>query len=395
MEAKKQQLIRQMQNIDNTLALQAIEQLRRHHWLTDGSLVGAQLSQSDLRWADLREADLRKATLDGAQLRGADLIGADLQQSWLMVCDLREALLSYANLQDAEMRGAIMVGVDLSFANLSRADLRHADLQGANLTGAILTETNLQGTNLISATIHDTYLHRTDFTKAVCRNSVFAGVDLSMAIGLEKVQHQGPSVVDARTLMQSQGAIPESFLRGVGVATPLIDYMQLAHGNHHLYNPCYIRYGHADETFALRFYQRLQQQGVRCWLDGRQAMCGDNIYEDIDCATHFWDKVVLCCSKEALNSWWIDSMIDRTLEKELQLSQVHGHRIDILLPIALDDSLEHCDRHKAQQLRNRLIASFSGWEKDNNLFDVRVADVAAALQIKGDKGGTTHQTDAE
>lgn len=395
MEQKKQQLIRQMHSVDNSLALGAVEQLRRQRWLTDGSLLGADLSQADLRMADLREADLRQVVLDGAQLRAADLFAADLRQAFLMVTDLRQAQLGYANLADAELRGAIIVGADLSFANLSRADLRHADLQDANLYGAILTYANLQGANLIGVNLHDAYLHGTDFTRSICRNTVFARVDLSSVIGLEKVRHQGPSVVGAETLFQTQGEIPTAFLEGAGVATPLIDQLQTAKQNGTIYSPCYIRFGHADETFALRLHQRLQRQGVRCWLDGRQAMCGDGMYEDADCATYFWDKVLLCCSKEALNSWWIDYMIEHTLQKERQLQQMQGKHTSILLPITLDNHIFETDRHKAQQLRTRLITNFTGWEKDVQLFETHVADIVAALRIQGERDERTDHTDAE
>ena len=56
----------------------------------------------------------------------ADLLGADLSDA-----DLRGASLSDANLSDANLRGA----------DLSRANLSDANLRGANLSGAIVTNT--------------------------------------------------------------------------------------------------------------------------------------------------------------------------------------------------------------------------------------------------------------
>ena len=102
------------------------------------SLIGADLSWSDLRDADLRGAKLRKVNLRRAHLRWANLYGTNLYG---------------ANLSDADLHGANLRGSDLYKADLRGADLYGADLRGACLRGAYLHDADLQGAKYNSKTI--------------------------------------------------------------------------------------------------------------------------------------------------------------------------------------------------------------------------------------------------
>ena len=64
----------------------------------------------------------------------------------------------------------------------------------------------------------------------------------------------------------------------------------------------FISYNHADKDFARKLHDRLQDTGIRCWLDERQMLPGDDIYEQVDHGIRLWDKVLLCCS-EASSRW--------------------------------------------------------------------------------------------
>lgn len=114
----KDRLVRQMGNRDNTLALRAVEELRVHGWLEDGTLEGVHIV-----WANLQNADLDKA----------DLHSADL---WLT--NMQQARLYKANLQ-----GTLMQAVDLGEANLDGANLASANLNESNLLNARLSERTL------------------------------------------------------------------------------------------------------------------------------------------------------------------------------------------------------------------------------------------------------------
>ncbi|MDX2759259.1 pentapeptide repeat-containing protein [Streptomyces europaeiscabiei] len=101
----------------------AIAELKLNGWLTDGSLISADMSRASLLGADLESAVLNDVDLTHARLAGVSLFGAKLHR---------------ANLSEADLQGANLTLADLREANLYKADLRGADLDGADLRGAVL-----------------------------------------------------------------------------------------------------------------------------------------------------------------------------------------------------------------------------------------------------------------
>jgi len=132
-EAKKAALIAQMGSSVKDVAIAAAEELRRHGWLTDGSLRGAFLPQADLQRAYLSGADFQRANLAGTKLQGAHLSGVNLQGAWLEGTNLQKAGLFDANLQRAWLEGTDLRGALLTWANL----------QGAHSWGVLLDESTI------------------------------------------------------------------------------------------------------------------------------------------------------------------------------------------------------------------------------------------------------------
>ena len=134
-EEERKRLIAEMGSRVKDVAVAAEERLRKHGWLTDGTLSGVYLHDADLR--------------------GANLQWADLSQAQLSMAHLHEA-----NLHDANLRGANLWWADLTGADLSGADLTGADLSGANLRGAKVTNEQLrQADSLKGATMPDGTIH--------------------------------------------------------------------------------------------------------------------------------------------------------------------------------------------------------------------------------------------
>jgi hypothetical protein len=71
------------------------------------------------------------------------------------------------------------------------------------------------------------------------------------------------------------------------------------------FHSCFISYSHKDKAFARLLYDRLQGQGIRCWLDDHQRLPGQDTYYEIDRGIRLWDKVLLCASKASLANWWV------------------------------------------------------------------------------------------
>ena len=82
---------------------------------------------------------------------------------------------------------------------------------------------------------------------------------------------------------------------------------------------CFINYNHTDKAFARQLHDTLQGRGIRCWLDEKQLRPGDDIYEEVDRGIRHWDKVLLCCSKDSLTSWWVENEIGKAFDKEQAL----------------------------------------------------------------------------
>ena len=127
-EELKKRLIREMRSKDNATALNAVEELKAHGWLDDGSLQGAFLVGADLHGAFLAGANLSGADLTNTNLKEASLATANLEGTDLEYANLHRANLGYADLRDSDMGFANLHGADLRFSNLQQTILDHTTL---------------------------------------------------------------------------------------------------------------------------------------------------------------------------------------------------------------------------------------------------------------------------
>ena len=149
------------------------------------------------------------------------------------------------------------------------------------------------------------------------------------------------------------------------------------------YFSVFISYSHADSVFANRLYHALHARGIRAWLDVKQMLPGDDIYEEVQKGIQLWDKVLLCASKESLTSWWVDSEIDRIFQKERELFKKKNGKVLALVPLMLDDFLlSKWNSGKAQEVKSRIAADFRGWQ-DQTRFEETLERLVLALRSDG------------
>jgi hypothetical protein len=286
--------------------------------------------------------------------------------------------LSYADLTDAVFIGSNLLDATLKGANLHDAYLDRVYCAGTDFSDAKLTHTALYG-----PTLHQAILNNTDFMKATLSFTSFADVDLSSARGLETVRHHGPSTIGIDTIYASKGRIPREFLIGAGLPNKFIEYAESLIGQPIQFYSCFISYSHADKPFAQRLHDTLQATGIRCWLDEKQLLPGDDIYEHVDRGIRLWDKVLLCCSKDSLTSWWVDAEIGKAFAKEQQIMKDRGKKVLALIPLNLDGHLFKWSDGKADEIRRRFAPDFTGWQNDPIKVDAQIDRVIKALHAGG------------
>ena len=309
------------------------------------------------------QADLRRFDLSNVDLEGCDLGRADLS----------EANLSHAILRDVSFDGSILRG-----SNLLEAYARSVRFVSADCSSACFHATDLN-----EATFKETVLDATEMNGAQFLNTSLIGVDLATAIGLDSVRHLGPSIIDVQTIFRSSGRISRLFLRGAGMPEQFITYVDALTEHPIEFYSCFISYSHADKPFARRLHDTLQARGIRCWLDEQQLYPGDPLYEHINRGIRLWDKFLLCCSESSLSpSSWVEKEITIAFEKEDQLTKRAGTKVQVLVPLNLDGYLfsERWESGFSAQIRSRLAADFSGWEKDNKKFEFEVERLIRALR---------------
>jgi hypothetical protein len=345
-------------------------------WLAKYPQITLDLSKADLSGADLTNAALSRANFTEADLSGANLSGANLVQADILKANLWCARLNEANLAGAFLNNSAFIGADFTRANLRLAkligaDLHQANLMGADLTGALCLRANLMGADLTGANLDNAELSETNF----------AGATLRDAKGLAECDFHGPCILDIRAIQQSGMLLPEPFLHGCGFPDSLIKHLRPLLSEPHYYS-CFISHSHDDKPFVRRLFDVLSGRGVWCYLDDEQMLPGDDIHDQEDRGIRRFDKFLLCCSKNSLTSWHVDSEINRAFEKERILMKERGRKTPLLIPIALDGYLQsgQWQSGKAPEVLSRLVADFRGWDGRHEIFESAVEKVILALR---------------
>lgn len=263
-------------------------------------------------------------------------------------------------LTDGNFDGHMLQGVKLANGTLAGASFRGADLRGAFLGDASLVAVRLRGSN---------------FSGAQFRWTSIAS-DLSEAVGLDEVVHQGPSHVSVDSILRFKEDLPERFLRGCGFRDEEIAYFRSVIGPALRFYTCFISYSSKDEEFASRLHDDFQAAGIRCWKWTHDARTGRSLWGEIDQAIRIYNKLVLVASEASLRSPAVIREIERALqqEDEHEKRRQRGEPVDpdVLFPLRLDDFLlqEWQHERKADVVR-KVIADAREWKNERAYMAVR------------------------
>jgi TIR domain len=119
----------------------------------------------------------------------------------------------------------------------------------------------------------------------------------------------------------------------------------------------FISYSHSDVEFTLRLHNFLTRKGVRCWLDNHELLPGDKLHETIRRGILNHDKFLLICSRDSLQSWWVNNELEEIFAKERAMGTA------LLVPIAIDEAVwsDPPLNDKCIQIRSRYVGDFTRW----------------------------------
>lgn len=261
----------------------------------------------------------------------------------------------------------------IAFADFTYANMAHADLTAANLFFSRFRDVNFREAVLQSVKFTGTEIGAANFEKAMFGDTVFANVDLSVAIGLNSVTHWMPSSIGVDTLYKSKGKISEKFLLDAGVPRDVIEHFLplISVGNPIQWHSCFISYSSKNEEFAKRFHSRMRDAGLRVWFAPEDMKGGRYSDEQIGSAIQLYDRLLLVLSEESIQSKWVE----REIKKARKIERTEKRKK--LFPITLMDYGElkkwECldsdtGEDLAEEVRKYHIPDFSNW-KNHDAFE--------------------------
>jgi uncharacterized protein YjbI with pentapeptide repeats len=344
-------------------------------WRDENPNIRPNLSFASLYKTDLGGMNFSNAKLNYATLLDTNLDGANLNEARLVRANLSRASLNYASLIRAKLEYAILAGAKCFQVNLDKASLRHADLRKSNLgfsnlsasfDSAILCESFLlyssfQGAKLYGADLTGAYLHQTDFGGASVGMTKFNYNNLAEAKGLDTVKHFAPSTIGIDTIYESQGNIPEVFLRGCGVPEDFITYIRSLTIQPIQFYSCFISYSSKNHDFAERLHADLQNKDVRCWFAPEDLKIGDRFRDRIDESIRLHDKLLIVLSENSVASPWVNDEVESAIERE------HREGRTVLFPIKIDEAVTESTKAWAATIRRtRHIGDFTRWKEHDS-----------------------------
>ncbi len=165
----------------------------------------------------------------------------------------------------------------------------------------------------------------------------------------------------ARVLVVPEGSRRVSWLNEV------VDFL--------LFKSCFISYSAKDRKFYERLYADLQAKGVLTWLFSEDAGWGKSAWGEIERGIKTYDKIVVVCSRQSLQSGPVLAEIERALARE------DAERKQVLFPITIDNYVFREWQHfRKQRVLDQVIGDFRGWNRNRANYEAALQKMLKSLQ---------------
>lgn len=322
------------------------------------------LSGADLRWVNLRWFNFAGANLEGTRFDHAKLTGAYFGPSTF------QQVAPYVDRSDVPVR---LAGASFRDANLLASTFNYPLICGANFDGAYLGLANFR-----MAVFENTF-----FAGARLLNTSFSHCDLSDAVGLDSIEHLGPSHIDFGTLSLSKNLTPR-FLRQIGLSVDMSNRLEtlVSSATPDTLYSCFLSHSSADKAFCDRLYARLVDERLRVWYAPEEMRGGELISKQLLQAVQQHDRALVVLSESSLKSNWVGNELRWALKRE------EATKAQVLFPISLVpfsrlQNWELIDPDTgidiAARIRGYFLPDFSNW--DNALsFEAAFANLLKSLK---------------
>jgi len=203
-------------------------------------------------------------------------------------------------------------------------------------------------------------LRGADVSEATLFKTTFSMTRLNGTKGLGSCIHRGLSSIGIDTFFQSNGEIPEIFLRGCGVPDAFIVQMKalIAAVSPIQYYSCFISHSSHDQALAERVHADLCAKNLRCWYAPEDLNIGDRFQESIEESIRVFDKIMVILSETSLQSHWVEREVNAACEREERENRT------VLFPIRIDDAVMNARQPWAAHIRrSRHIGDYRAWKE--------------------------------
>jgi len=329
----------------------------------------SEIERVDLSGADLRGVDLRWVNFAGANLEGVKFDGAALTGAYFGPATFRQTA-PFVERSDIPVR---LNGASFSKSILLASTFNYALVDGATFDGAYLGLANFRQTSF----------NRVSIKAAQLLNTSFLGCDLGGVVGLDELQHLGPSHIDMGTLAASRN-ITSRFLRQIGLAPEMADRLlsALPVSPEALRHSCFLSHSTSDKAFCDLLYASLVDEQMQVWYAPEEMRGGELISKQLMSAVHQYDKLLIVLSEHSLKSNWVGNELRWALKREARTDS------QVLFPVSLVpfSRLREWDLIDpdtgidiAARIRSYYIPDFSDWASKGK-FDASLARLLKALR---------------